>query len=134
MARIEYDELRSLTQSSNHEVSGLAAILENLKDRLEAIEKRQNELLDEVHKLKHQKHEQDSSRPMTRRRSFLRYTAKNDRLLDYSGTCGSFAGLPFLAPSTFTGRVGSCLSSGGSAFMMFFSAVFFVSSVRPFGF
>jgi predicted transcriptional regulator len=57
MARIEYDELRSLTQSSNHEVNALAAILENLKDRLEAIEKRQNELLDEMHKLKHQKHE-----------------------------------------------------------------------------
>jgi hypothetical protein len=51
MARIEYDELRSLTQSSNHEISALAAILDNLKDRLEA--KRQNELLDEMHKLKH---------------------------------------------------------------------------------
>ncbi len=50
---IEYDELNSLVQSGNPQISALAEIILNLRDRLEAMEKRQNELLDEIHKLKH---------------------------------------------------------------------------------
>jgi methyl-accepting chemotaxis protein len=53
MPRIEYDELKSLMQSSNHEINSLAEIVDNIKDRLEAIERRQNEILDEIHKIKH---------------------------------------------------------------------------------
>lgn len=54
MPRIEYDELKSLVQSPNHEISAIAAILDNLQDRIEAVERRQNELLDEMHKLRDQ--------------------------------------------------------------------------------
>lgn len=50
---IEYDELNSLVQSGNPQISALADAVVNLRDRLEAMEKRQNELLDEIHRLKH---------------------------------------------------------------------------------
>jgi chromosome segregation ATPase len=53
VSKIEYDELKSLMQSPNHEINSLAEILNNIKERLEAIERRQNEILDEIHKLKH---------------------------------------------------------------------------------
>lgn len=52
MPRIEYDELKSLMQSSNHEINSLAEIVDNIKDRLEALERKQNEILDEMHKIK----------------------------------------------------------------------------------
>lgn len=47
-----YDELESLMRSPNHEISVLATALNNSKERIEAIERRQTELLDEIHKLK----------------------------------------------------------------------------------
>ena len=53
MGEREYDKLDSLTQSRNSEVSSLAEIVGNIRDRLEALERRQNEILDEIHKLKH---------------------------------------------------------------------------------
>ena len=53
MEKRDYDKLDSLTQSRNPEISAIAEIASNLRDRLEAMEKRQNEILDELHKLKH---------------------------------------------------------------------------------
>ncbi|MGI0019697.1 MAG: hypothetical protein ACREAY_04430 [Nitrososphaera sp.] len=53
MGEREYDELNSLTQSRNPDTSALAKVVGNLRDRLEALEKKQNEILDELHKLKH---------------------------------------------------------------------------------
>lgn len=53
MEKRDYDKLDSLTQSRNPEISAMAEIASNLRDRLEAMEKRQNEILDELHKLKH---------------------------------------------------------------------------------
>jgi hypothetical protein len=60
MPSIEYDELRPLMRSSNSEIKVLAEILDNVKDRLEALEKRQVEILDEIHKLKHPVHKSKS--------------------------------------------------------------------------
>jgi hypothetical protein len=45
MDKREYDQLSSLTNSSNEEISGLSLIVKNLKERLESLEKNQTSRL-----------------------------------------------------------------------------------------
>lgn len=42
-----------LRNPENPDTGALAEIVEDMRDRLEAVEKRQNEILDELHKLRH---------------------------------------------------------------------------------
>ena len=44
----EYDQLDSLSSSSNPEVSRLSVIIKNLKERIESIERNQTELMDKL--------------------------------------------------------------------------------------
>jgi hypothetical protein len=59
MPGIEYDELKPLLKSGNSEIKVLAKIQDDVKDRLNALEKMQVEILDEIHKLKHPMHKQE---------------------------------------------------------------------------
>lgn len=51
MDKREYDQLSSLTNSSNEEISGLSIIVKNLKERLESLEKNQTSLMDKINEL-----------------------------------------------------------------------------------
>ena len=51
MDKREYDQLSSLTNSSNEEISGLSIIVKNLKERLESLEKNQTSLMDKINAL-----------------------------------------------------------------------------------
>lgn len=48
----EYDQLDSLSSSSNPEISRLGVIIKNLKDRLESLERNQTELMDKLNAVK----------------------------------------------------------------------------------
>jgi hypothetical protein len=48
----EYDQLDSLSSSSNPEISRLSLILRNLKERVESLERNQTELMDKLNSLK----------------------------------------------------------------------------------
>ena len=47
----EYDQLDSLTSSTNTEISRLSLIVKNLKLRLESLERNQTELMDKINEL-----------------------------------------------------------------------------------
>ena len=51
MDKREYDQLDSLSSSSNMEISRLSVIVMNLKDRLESLERNQTELMDKLNAL-----------------------------------------------------------------------------------
>lgn len=51
MGNTEYDQLDSLILSNNIEVSRLSAIVKNLRERLESIEKSQTDLMDKIYAL-----------------------------------------------------------------------------------
>jgi hypothetical protein len=48
MDKREYDQLDSLSSSSNPEISRLSVIVRNLKDRLESLERNQTEIMDKL--------------------------------------------------------------------------------------
>jgi septation ring formation regulator EzrA len=47
----EYDQLDSLSSSSNAEISRLSVIVKNLKERLESLERNQTEIMDKLNAL-----------------------------------------------------------------------------------
>ena len=51
MDKREYDQLDSLTSSTNIEISRLSLIVKNLRVRMESLEKNQTELLDKINEL-----------------------------------------------------------------------------------
>jgi len=48
----EYDQLDSLTSSTNTEISRLSLIVKNLRLRLESLERNQTELMDKINELR----------------------------------------------------------------------------------
>lgn len=52
MDKREYDQLDSLSSSSNPEVSRLSVIVKNLKERVESLERNQTELMDRLNAIK----------------------------------------------------------------------------------
>jgi hypothetical protein len=48
MDKREYDQLDSLSSSSNMEISRLSVIIRNLKERVESLERNQTELMDKL--------------------------------------------------------------------------------------
>jgi predicted nucleic acid-binding Zn-ribbon protein len=44
----EYDQLDSLSSSSNAEISRLSVMIKNLKERVESLERNQTELMDKI--------------------------------------------------------------------------------------
>lgn len=56
----EYDQLDSLTSSSNTEISRLSLIVKNLEQRLESLERNQNGLMDKINQLQKEKDADDS--------------------------------------------------------------------------
>jgi hypothetical protein len=44
----EYDQLDSLSSSSNPEISRLSVIIKNLKERIESLERNQTDLMDRL--------------------------------------------------------------------------------------
>lgn len=52
MDKREYDQLDSLSSSSNPEISRLSVIIKNLKERLESLERNQTELMDKLNAMK----------------------------------------------------------------------------------
>lgn len=51
MDKREYDQIDSLSSSSNPEISRLSVIVKNLKERIESIERNQTELMDRLNYL-----------------------------------------------------------------------------------
>jgi predicted nucleic acid-binding Zn-ribbon protein len=51
MDKREYDQLDSLSSSSNAEISQLSVIVKNLTERLESLERNQTELMDKLNAL-----------------------------------------------------------------------------------
>jgi predicted nucleic acid-binding Zn-ribbon protein len=51
----EYDQLDSLTSSSNMEISRLSVIIKNLKERIESVERNQTDLMDKINALEREK-------------------------------------------------------------------------------
>jgi septation ring formation regulator EzrA len=51
MDKREYDQLDSLSSSSNMEISRLSVIVMNLKERVESLERNQTELMDKLNAL-----------------------------------------------------------------------------------
>ena len=47
----EYDQLDSLSSSSNPEISRLSVIVRNLKERVESLERNQTDLMDKLNAL-----------------------------------------------------------------------------------
>ena len=52
MDDLEYDQLDSLTSSTNTEISRLSLIVKNLRLRLESLERNQTELMDKINELR----------------------------------------------------------------------------------
>lgn len=48
----EYDQLDSLTSSTNTEISRLSLIVKNLRLRIESLERNQTELMDRINELR----------------------------------------------------------------------------------
>ena len=55
MDRREYDQLDALSSSSNMEISLLAVIIKNLKERVQSLERNQNDLMDKINTLEKEK-------------------------------------------------------------------------------
>lgn len=55
----EYDQLESLTSSTNMEISRLSLIVQNLRQRLESLEKNQTDLMDKINELEKQEDAED---------------------------------------------------------------------------
>ena len=51
MDKREYDQLDSLSSSSNAEISRLSVVVKNLKERLESLELNQTEIMDKLNAL-----------------------------------------------------------------------------------
>jgi phage shock protein A len=52
MDKREYDQLDSLSSSSNTEMSQLSVIVKDLKERVKSLERNQTELMDKLNTLK----------------------------------------------------------------------------------
>jgi FtsZ-binding cell division protein ZapB len=55
MDRREYDQLDALSSSSNMEISLLAVIIKNLKERVQSLERNQTDLMDKINTLEKEK-------------------------------------------------------------------------------
>jgi hypothetical protein len=55
MDKREYDQLDSLSSSTNTEISRLSIIVKNLKERVESLERNQTELMDKINALEKKK-------------------------------------------------------------------------------
>ena len=51
----EYDQLDSLSSSSNMEISLLSVIIKNLKERIESLERNQTDLMDKINAFEREK-------------------------------------------------------------------------------
>lgn len=51
MDNLEYDQLDSLTSSTNAEISRLSLIVKNLRLRVESLERNQTDLMDKINEL-----------------------------------------------------------------------------------
>jgi hypothetical protein len=51
----EYDQLDSLSSSSNMEISLLSVIIKNLKERVESLERNQTDLMDKINAFEREK-------------------------------------------------------------------------------
>ena len=51
MDKREYDQLDSLSSSSNAEISRLSVVVKNLKERLESLERNQTEIMHKLNAL-----------------------------------------------------------------------------------
>ncbi len=56
----EYDQLDSLTSSSNTEISRLSVIVKNLKDRIESLERNQTDIMGKLNDLRKEKDVDDN--------------------------------------------------------------------------
>ena len=56
----EYDQLDSLTSSSNTEISRLSLIVKNLKERMESLERNQTDLMGKLNDLQKEKDVDDN--------------------------------------------------------------------------
>ena len=56
----EYDQLDSLTSSSNTEISRLSVIVKNLKERIESLERNQTDLMGKLNDLRKEKDVDDN--------------------------------------------------------------------------
>ena len=56
----EYDQLDSLTSSSNTEISRLSVIVKNLKERIESLERNQTDLMGKLNELRKEKDVDDN--------------------------------------------------------------------------
>jgi hypothetical protein len=55
----EYDQLDSLTSSTNIEISRLSLIVKNLRLRVESLERNQTELMDKINELQREENDDD---------------------------------------------------------------------------
>jgi hypothetical protein len=55
MDKREYDQLDSLSSSSNPEISRVGVIVKNLKERVESLERNQTELMDKLNAIQKKK-------------------------------------------------------------------------------
>jgi hypothetical protein len=55
----EYDQLDSLTSSTNIEISRLSLIVKNLRLRVESLERNQTELMDKINELQRDENDDD---------------------------------------------------------------------------
>jgi FtsZ-binding cell division protein ZapB len=51
----EYDQLDALSSSSNMEISRLSVIIKDLKERVQSLERNQNDLMDKINTLEREK-------------------------------------------------------------------------------
>lgn len=56
----EYDQLDSLTSSSNTEISRLSVIVKNLKERIESLERNQTDIMGKLNDLRKEKDVDDN--------------------------------------------------------------------------
>lgn len=57
----EYDQLDSLTSSTNVEISRLSLIVKNLRMRMESLERNQTELMDAINELRREDNVDDDN-------------------------------------------------------------------------
>ena len=56
----EYDQLDSLTSSSNTEISRLSVVVKNLKERIESLERNQTDIMGKLNDLRKEKDVDDN--------------------------------------------------------------------------